>query len=193
MLCENCGQHKAEIHLVRVMNGARVEEDICRECAEKMVPFDDAQRALKMSFSLEGMMNVSDALKNLLFPMLPELYAAKGDDLKCPHCGQKITPEELFDIQGQEESEEKNVIFDFSHFGVKEEAPMQPSSEEAAQAVFPDLNTQSVPNSAEQELGVLAQELTVALSEERYERAAEIRDRVEAIKRIMTGNEPKEE
>lgn len=193
MLCGNCGQRKAEIHLVRVINGACVEEDICRECAEKMMPFNDAEQALKMSFSLEGMMNVNDALKSLLFPILPDLYAAKGVDLKCPHCGQKIDPEELIDTPGEDNSGERDIVFDFSQLGVKKEASMQASSEEEVRVISPDLNTQNAPNSAEKELGMLAQELTVALSEERYERAAEIRDRVETIKKAMIGEEPKEE
>lgn len=193
MLCENCGQRKAEIHLVRVINGACVEEDICRECAEKMMPFNDAERALKMSFSLEGMMDVNDALKNLLFPILPDLYAAKGVDLKCPHCGQKIDPEELIETPSEDNSGERDIVSDSSQLGVKEEVSTQAPSEEEVRVITPDLSTQDVPNSAEQELGMLAKELTEALTEERYERAAEIRDRVEAIKKVMTGEEPKEE
>lgn len=193
MLCENCGQRKAEIHLVRVVNGACVEEDICRQCAEKMMPFHDAERALKMSFSLEGIMNVGDALKNLLFPMLPELYEIEDRETKCPHCGKEITIDELFGAKTKE-FEDRDVVFDFSQTGTGMEQPQQKRAERESPA--PDvLSGPKIENeaiSAEKELATLAKELDAALREERYERAAEIRDRVAALKKIMIGEEPKE-
>lgn len=193
MLCENCGQRKAEIHLVRVVNGACVEEDICRQCAEKMMPFHDAERALKMSFSLEGIMNVGDALKNLLFPMLPELYEIEDRVTKCPHCGKEITIDELFGGKAKE-SGDRDVVFDFSQIGTDMEQPRQKRAEHKSLA--PDVPSapeiENAPVSAEKEFAALAKELGDALREERYERAAEIRDRVAALKKIMIGEEPKE-
>lgn len=188
MLCENCGQRKAEIHLVRVVNGTCVEEDICRQCAEKMMPFHDAERALKMSFSLEGIMNVGDALKSLLFPMLPELYDIEDRETKCPHCGKEITIDELFGGKARE-LDDRDVVFDFSQTGTGMEQPQQKRVENQA-AAGPKI--ENAPDSAEKELAALAKELDAALREERYERAAEIRDRVAALKKIMIGEEPKE-
>lgn len=192
MLCENCGQRKAEIHLVRVVNGTCVEEDICRQCAEKMMPFHDAERALKMSFSLEGIMNVGDALKNLLFPMLPELYEIEDRETKCPHCGKEITIDELFGGKTKQ-FEDRDVVFDFSQTGTGMEQPQQKrvESKHAAEGVTAGPKIEEA-GSAEKELAALAKELDAALLEERYERAAEIRDRVAALKKIMIGEEPKE-
>lgn len=193
MLCENCGQRKAEIHLVKVINGAFMEEDICRVCAEKIVPFNDAERASKTSFSLEGIINVSDALASLMFPVLSNFYTTRDGELKCPHCGQKITHEELSDIESETNSEKMGIVFDFSQSEAKERAPIRAPIGQTECAVPFDPKTQKTYNSAEDELSMLAQELTAALSEERYERAVEIRDRVEAIKKIMMGDKPKEE
>lgn len=193
MLCENCGQRKAEIHLVKVVNGACVEEDICRQCAEKMMPFHDAERALKMSFSLEGIMNVGDALKNLLFPMLPELYEIEDRETKCPHCGKEITINELFGGKAKE-LEDRDVVFDFSQTGADMEQPGQKPAEN--QSLTPPVQSgpkiENASDAAEKELAELAKELDSALREERYERAAEIRDRVAALKKIIVGEEPKE-
>lgn len=213
MLCENCGQRRAEIHLVRVVNGTCVEEDICRQCAEKMMPFHDAERALKMSFSLEGIMNVGDALKNLLFPMLPELYEIEDRKTTCPHCGKEIAIDELFGKKDKEpedsgnetaiedlfagktkEPRDRDVIFDFSRTEAGVEPPKETSDEnkDRPKAVSPDAKIENAADSAEKELAALAAELTAALREERYERAAEIRDRVTALKKIMIGEESKE-
>lgn len=190
MLCENCGKRKAEIHLVKVINGVRVEEDICRECAEKLMPFHEAAKALRMSFSLDGIMNVEGALRNLLLPMLPELYEIEGKDMRCPHCGEKINADELF---GRLESEQgTDIVFDFSHTaGMSGETNCGKEKKQAtAQAAAPDLAVESQPESAEKELSALKKELEFVLRGEKYERAVEIRDRIiELEKNIMENAE----
>lgn len=188
MLCENCGKRKAEIHLVKVINGVRMEEDICRECAEKLMPFHEAAKALKMSFSLDGIMNVEGALRNLLLPMLPELYELEGKDMKCPHCGEKINADELF---GKLESEQgSDIVFDFSH---ADDLPGETNSGEekkkaAVQAAAPDFEVQSRPVPPEKEMAALKKELEFVLRGEKYERAAEIRDRIIELEKNIKEN-----
>lgn len=195
MLCENCGQRKAKIHLVRVINGNCVEENICGQCAEKKMPFRDAEQGVKMSFSLEGIMDMGDVLKNLLFPMWSEQHETQSLDFKCPHCGKEISPDELLGINDGivgEQADDEPVFPPL-------DAPAEPVSEirsedmPGTQVVKPDLTIQNALDAEEKELSELAKELTAALREERYERAAEIRDRVAVLKKIMIGEEPKEE
>lgn len=187
MLCENCGKHGAEIHLVKIVNGVRIDEDICRECAEKMMPFNDAAKALKMSFSLEGMIKAGDALRNFLFPILPELYESEGKEMKCPHCGKEIDADGLFG--GLESAgDDKEVVFDFSQAAGDSRAakaadvPPPAAQRPGAEAI----KREDRPCSAEKELAGLKKELEFVLRGERYERAAEIRDRIIELEKAIS-------
>lgn len=190
MLCENCGKRKAEIHLVKVINGVRMEEDICRECAEKLMPFHEAAKALKMSFSLDGIMNVEGALRNLLLPMLPELYEIEGKEMRCPHCGEKINADELFGRLESEQGTDTNIVFDFSHTGglSGETNGGKEKKQATAQAPASDLEVKNQPGAPEKELSALKKELEFVLRGEKYERAAEIRDRVIELEKNIREN-----
>lgn len=190
MLCENCGERKAEIHLVKIINGMQIEEDICRKCAEKMMPFHDAAKALKLSFSLEGIMNAGDALRNLLLPMLPDLYEVEGKAMKCPHCGKEIDPDDLFDKLGDKSFDGRDIIFDFSGMkgineAVTESAAAEAKGDVRVQVSVPDLKIPN-PDSAEAELVGLKKELEFVLRDERYEHAAEIRDRIAELEKTIS-------
>ncbi|MCE5201921.1 MAG: UvrB/UvrC motif-containing protein [Synergistaceae bacterium] len=103
MLCEKCGKNNAEVHLVKIVNGERHDEYVCRECARNMLPFDDVAKLMKMTFSFEGVIDMNEALKDLLFPALPDVSDESGDILKCPYCGGTM-PETLSD-KGSAETE----------------------------------------------------------------------------------------
>lgn len=113
--------------------------------------------------------------------------------MKCPHCGKEITIDELFGGKAKE-IEDRDVVFDFSQTGTDVEPLQQGHGEnkKQTQAVPADRIIENASDSAEKELAALAKELDSALRDERYERAAEIRDRVAALKKMMIGEEPKE-
>lgn len=188
MLCENCGERRAEIHLVKVINGARIEEDICRKCAEKMMPFHEAAKVLKMSLSLEGIMNAEEALKNLLLPMLPDIYEIGGKEMKCPHCGKELDFDELFG-QISEDQHGEDIVFDFSQAGGEANSSSGDSElKSEAQIHAPAVNMQlkNQPATSEKELAGLKKELEIVLRGEKYERAAEIRDRIIELEKIIS-------
>lgn len=103
MLCERCGKNEAEVHLVKMVNGERHIEHVCRRCARELLP--NAGRSMRMSLSLEGFAGLEDALKEMLSPLLPELYAGSEGDLHCPSCGAPL-PAELFEKQAQAPDDE---------------------------------------------------------------------------------------
>ncbi|MDP3387696.1 MAG: excinuclease, partial [Eubacteriales bacterium] len=35
MLCHECGKNVANIHLTRIINGQKIEENLCEACAKK--------------------------------------------------------------------------------------------------------------------------------------------------------------
>ena len=87
MLCEQCKVRRAEIHLVNVVNGERQVQHLCRECAEAHLHLDDVSNLLKMSFSVEGLMDIEEAFKELVIPALRGAYTRKRAARLCPHCG----------------------------------------------------------------------------------------------------------
>lgn len=187
MLCENCGERRADIHLVKIINGVRTEEDICRKCAEKMMPFHEAAKALKKSFSLEDIMNAENALKNLLLPILPELYGIGDKEMKCPHCGKEIDPDELF-CQLGDNRENRDIVFDFSQAAARADSAgdaHEARSEVQVHVPVVGAPITKEPVSSEKELAGLKRELDLVLRGERYERAAEIRDRIIELEKTI--------
>lgn len=197
MLCENCGERKAEVHFVRVVNGEKREEHMCRQCAEEMLPINEAAKMMKMSFSLEGIMNVEEALKSLLLPMIPEIYALDDREVKCPHCGKKLDAEDLekmfsedagakdaaddnyreVDIPFGDDAGKRREAYRDHLFGDSESAKL-------ARPVQKDEMPHADP--ARSELVGLKKELDSALRGEKYERAAEIRDRIFELEKNLS-------
>ena len=52
MLCERCGTRHADIHLVKVMNGERRVQHLCRECAGEFLSTNDVTNLMKLSLSV---------------------------------------------------------------------------------------------------------------------------------------------
>ena len=91
MQCDRCGKEGADIYVVKILNGHSVEEHLCRDCMRDVLPVDEVSRMFKVSFSLDGIMQMQDAIKDLLMPMLPGLSGEDDSSIICPHCGKKIT------------------------------------------------------------------------------------------------------
>ncbi|MFR5880503.1 MAG: hypothetical protein ACLUEQ_06700 [Cloacibacillus evryensis] len=109
MLCEQCKVKRAEIHLVNVINGERHVQHLCRECAEAHLHLDDVSNLMKMSFSVEGLLNIEEAFKDLVLPALRGVYANKKDKRLCPHCG-GVLPDSMFEEPaGEQDSQETDA------------------------------------------------------------------------------------
>lgn len=148
MLCERCGMNNADVHLIKVVNGKRHEECLCRECAKEVLPFEEAAKMLKMTFSLESIMDVQEALRDLLLPAMSDISENENDMFRCPNCGVHL-PINLFD-------ETENVVMDANDY----EQRLNPNVDEMTN---------------------LKKEMEAAVLGERYERAAEIRDRIKEL------------
>ncbi len=156
MLCEQCGTRRAEIHLVNVVNGERVVRHLCRECAEEHLKVDDVTNLMKMSFSVEGLMGIEQAFKELVMPAIRSSYANKAGKTKkgrvCPHCGCAL-PDSMFES------------------GATEESAAQSSEREGKRAASP-----------EEEMAELERKMRDAVKAEEYEYAAKLRDRITELK-----------
>lgn len=106
MFCDRCGKEGAEIFLVKMLNGKKIEEHLCRECMREILPIDDVTNMFKVSFSLDGIMQIQDAIKDLLMPVMPDLAAEENKTIKCPHCGGEISFDDLDIDSGEHSSSE---------------------------------------------------------------------------------------
>ena len=97
MLCEQCGTRRAEIHLVSVVNGEKRVQHLCRECAGEFLNMNDVTNLMKLSFSVEGLMGIDEAFRELVMPALRSAYANKKNARHiCPHCGKEL-PDSMFE------------------------------------------------------------------------------------------------
>ena len=156
MLCEQCKVKRAEIHLVNVINGERHVQHLCRECAEAHLHLDDVSNLMKMSFSVEGLLNIEEAFKDLVLPALRGVYANKKYKRLCPHCG-GVLPDSMFEEPAGEQD--------------------SPETENAG----PEASARVM--SAEEELAELSKKMDEAVKSENYEYAAQLRDRMAELKK----------
>ncbi len=163
MLCDNCKVNQAGVHTVTIINGIKQEHYLCPECAKSA------------QFSLPSIMDLLSGVQ--VAPQQTELPACscgnsfvrfqKTGLLGCPECYKTfegaLTPV-IKRAQGGK----------IRHVGrkpqlVQQEEVQQESVEEAA------------PCGPKTECARLREELKKAILEERYERAAELRDRLRAL------------
>jgi protein arginine kinase activator len=204
MLCEKCGKNRAEIHFIRVINGEKVQEHWCRECAAKLMPFDEALKMMKMTFSADGAMDIQKALDEFVKPFLSG--DAPGPSITCPHCGEDIDIKKLWqefmeDAQSAAEAGGENPLF--ADFGklledaasaqhqeqTFEEVPEEDMITEIDQdTAFSEPAEQKEPEDPKlKELADLKKQLGVLVHWEKYERAAQVRDRIRELEKSIQG------
>ena len=86
MLCERCGKGIAEVFVVKICNGNRYEEHICRECAKELLPPEEAEHLVHgVGSDYSGLYQLQKALSDLFSPVLAERGEAAAE--RCPYCG----------------------------------------------------------------------------------------------------------
>ncbi|MFW5984635.1 MAG: UvrB/UvrC motif-containing protein [Halanaerobiaceae bacterium] len=75
MLCQNCGQKEANVHLTRIVNGEKTEIFLCEDCAEKKGQLSFESDPFSFHNLLSGILNAD--LNTL----------SKKDTAKCDNCG----------------------------------------------------------------------------------------------------------
>ena len=155
MLCEKCGKNMATTHIKRVVNGVRSEMHLCSECASK-----------------EGFNNFSDiSLSGMLSSMLGDVSSPKtlGGAKQCECCGAYFSdiaengkagcPECYKTFYGEFLPYIKRVHGSAKHIG----------------------KTLEVKKESTDTLASLKEQLQKLISEEKFEQAAEIRDKIKDL------------
>lgn len=163
MLCQNCGKYEATTHMKRIINGEAAEAHLCSDCA----------RALGYTDVFGGFGNSFTDLLGSFFGE-PQVGALSSRTLRCEKCGNtfndivnngklgcadcyttfydKLLPS-LQRIHGKTRHEGKNPTI------IKTEVKTQENTTEN-----------------------LEQELKKAIEEQNFERAAELRDKINELK-----------
>lgn len=170
MICEKCGKEEASVHLTRIINGKKEEIHLCEECAKKSSQLNIDENNLSFQSLLSGILNHN------LSNQESSMFNNNDDDLICDNCGmtyQKFTEHGLF---GCEEcfdafNEKLDSLFKRIHGNLRHTGKRPISFQEK-------LETKS-------EINKLKAEMQTAVEKENFEKAAEIRDKIHAIKENM--------
>lgn len=172
MLCEKCKQREATVHRQVIINGVAHSEHLCAECAAKAQSSDPFTALFKQDAMANGLFDHS--LLRMLAPFfqqseqIPQVQTAENNYDPCPECG--MTWEEF----------ERNGFLGcdacYSHF--KDALPplLQRLHSETAETA--QNANMTAPASAKAHLQA---ELTQAISDERFEDAAHLRDAIRAL------------
>jgi protein arginine kinase activator len=172
MLCPECNKREATIHLTQIVNNQKISVSMCKECAEQFgfhspldnMPFPLAEILSGMSKDLPRT-NKSESLEKLECPncqMTFEEFASQGR-FGCGSCYGAFRPR-------------LEMIMRKIH-GASLHRGQNPG------VIAKGTKTRTLPVREEERLG---QELSRAIDEEDFERAAELRDKLKAMKQSLS-------
>ncbi len=171
MYCEECKTRPATVHITQIHDGQKTEMHLCEECASKkgagVLKFDSYFSLPKLLGSIFGQE----------MPAVEEITpAARRHAQNCPNCGMsfreirqigRLGCSECYDVFEQEiEPVLRRIHGNTKHAG-------------------------KVPQRAggrfklEQEINSLKKQLQMAVRQEQYEKAAELRDRIKELEKEM--------
>lgn len=174
MLCQNCGNHEGNVKYTQIINGSKKEMILCEECA-KEIGIDDMGFNMPINFSSF----LGDLLGEYNDSFMPSFI--KQNTLKCDKCGLtydefvengKFGCENCYEIFNDKVNHlVKNLHGSSMHIGRKPKYIKENKI---------DL-TSKKEKKEESKIDKLNKDLKKAISEERYEDAAKIRDEIKKI------------
>lgn len=187
MLCENCGKQEANVRYTQIINGEKKEMHLCEECSEKL---GIGKMDFKMPISFSSFLgDFFDEFEKDSF--LPEFNPIK--ELKCDNCG--MTFEEFMDtgkfgcsncynaFESKIDPILKNIHGGNRHVGRLGKVLDVTKLEGQEKNHDVQLKTENTSKEGEKisKVDKLKEELQKAISEERYEDAARIRDEIKKL------------
>jgi len=163
MICDNCNEREANVHIKKIENGQVTEYNLCQECAAQMgempVSFPDFQSSIFGNLS-DMLAGFSDAAR------IEKVEAEK----KCPGCGQTFSD---FQNSGRLGCGECYDTFEKSLNLLLQR--IQGATQHAGKSPL------GIEEKAE--IVKLKEELKKAVEAEEYERAAVIRDKIRELEK----------
>lgn len=164
MLCEKCNKNEAKFHLIMLINGEKRELSLCEECASKFP---------NVKFGME-LRNVNESdFKNILDYFKNSNQVKNFDiDVICKNCGQTFS----------EYKKEKKVHCEHcyeSFKGLLDEEILEYHKATEHVGKIPKHQNQQI--SKKNELSKLKYDLSEAIINEEYEKAASLRDMIKKL------------
>lgn len=166
MLCELCKEREATVHLTQVIDSAVKKLHLCEACAGKN------------GVDLQGPLSISDILLGLGVQKEP---AGAGSERSCPRCHMRRTD---FKKTGRFGCAECYTAF------AEELPPLLKAMHRADRHTGKIPQRESARVQASAELAALQQQMEKAISGEKFEEAARLRDSIQAC-RIRLAEEEK--
>jgi protein arginine kinase activator len=174
MLCQDCKKREAQVHLTQIVNNEKLSLSLCKECAAARgfhSPLDNVPFPL------------AEILSGLVEPGSPMEKADPADDLACESCG--LTFQE-FTRQGRFGCGDC-----YSAFRTRIEPIMRKihgaSLHRGQNPEYAKVDDAAAMPIKEEER--LEAELNKAIEDEDFERAAELRDKLKAVRDNLTVEE----
>lgn len=158
MVCEKCQKHHATVHLTEIVNDEKKEAHLCEECAR------NSGVGVKISFS------ISDILGNLMEGKGPKETKSGGP--RCPQCG--ITFAEFRSKARMGCGKDYEIFESGIH-------PLLEKIHGSTQHVGKVPSTEDTQVRKENELVRLKRDLHTLIKSEKFEKAAEVRDRIRVL------------
>lgn len=186
MLCQMCKQKTATVFISAIMNGKNNQMYLCTECAKK---FNDMNPNIQMPFPIK------DILSNIEFN--EDSINSLIDDIKRIEQEEKEKEIDLLGTELEEEQTESELRCSvcntsFDEYKITGELGCSNCYNEFRNELLPIINKMyknpshigKVPkdividNKSEKEVRSLKEQLNIAIEQEEYEYAAELRDRI---------------
>ena len=166
MKCTHCHNNEANTHITRVINGKREEMHLCAECAKELGVLEE----LDFDFSMDSLFG------NLLGAGASALNSLTGIE-RCTYCGSSfndiINSGRVGCANCYDKFEDKlSPSIEKLHGRTKHVGKSVTYTEESESREAPDQKS---------ELETLKEELKKAVQEQRFEDAAVIRDKINAL------------
>ncbi|MEW8957207.1 UvrB/UvrC motif-containing protein [Clostridium sp.] len=81
MLCEKCNKNKANVHIIKVINGIKQEMNLCDMCAK-----DQENLSLTIDGSLESPFNFQNLISGLMDYINDGVNNENNINIQCPSC-----------------------------------------------------------------------------------------------------------
>lgn len=167
MLCDNCKQNEANVHITKIVNGVKQEMYICDKCAKGLQGLNiNGDYNFGPSFSFQNI------LSGIMDYMSPAPQINKTYELQCKKCGTTYSDFKKYGLLGCSEC--------YKSFS--------PTINTVIKRVQGNIeHTGKIPKKLggdiveKRRLSKLKEDLQKALANEEYERAAQLRDMIKSL------------
>jgi protein arginine kinase activator len=159
MQCQFCKKHEATIHLTEIVDGKRSEMHLCEYCAAEQNIF--VQSTMPVNELLSGLLSNAPDDEELMAP---------ADQERCPDCG--------FSFEEFRNNSLLGCPNDYKHFAEQIEPLIRRAQNGKSHHCGKVPSNMCGDEKRDIEITRMKKELATAVCSEKYERAAELRDKI---------------